>query len=99
LIDLSCLSSGRFAKTLHYGYHTGSELKAAQKPGVETIVAIPAIPSSSNAPNPAYNVSEFTYSPTDNFYFYGFMKHFKKEVLHLLKMFIFDKNFKLMVVF
>jgi hypothetical protein len=31
------------------GYHTGSELKTAQNLGVETIVAIPSQPSTSQA--------------------------------------------------
>lgn len=43
------------------GYHTGSELKTAQLLGVETIVAIPALPSSSHAPDSAYNLSEFKF--------------------------------------
>lgn len=50
------------------GYHTGSELKIAQKLGVETVVAIPALPSSSHAPNPAYNVSEFLYNKENHTY-------------------------------
>ncbi len=50
------------------GYHTGREIKIAQELGVETIVAIPALPSSSNAPDTAYNLSEFKYNKTQNTY-------------------------------
>jgi transposase len=50
------------------GYHTGSELKIAQQLGIETIVAIPALPSSSQAPNPAYNVSKFLYNKENHTY-------------------------------
>jgi len=44
------------------GYHTGSELKTAQDLGIETIVAIPETPGSCNAPDTAYNLSEFKFS-------------------------------------
>ena len=43
-------------------------MKIAQDLGIETIVAIPDIPSSSHAPNPAYNVSEFNYDPQADMY-------------------------------
>jgi hypothetical protein len=43
-------------------------LKTAQLLGVETIVAIPDIPSSSFAPDANYNVSEFRYNPVDDSY-------------------------------
>lgn len=50
------------------GYHTGSELKTAQELGVETIVDIPAIPSSSQAPDSNYNVANFHYDKEKNTY-------------------------------
>jgi hypothetical protein len=50
------------------GYHTGSELKTVQLLGVETIVAIPDIPSLGYAPNSDYNVSEFRYNPVNDSY-------------------------------
>jgi transposase len=43
------------------GYHTGSELKTAQELGVETIVAIPDVPSTSQAPDHDYNYENFKY--------------------------------------
>lgn len=44
------------------GYHTGSEFKTADDLGIKTLVAIPAIGRSSQAPNPEYNVENFTYN-------------------------------------
>ncbi len=64
----SILGKSGFAMLYDKGYHTGSELRIAQELGVETIVAIPDIPSSSHAPNPAYNVSEFSYDSLMNTY-------------------------------
>jgi hypothetical protein len=50
------------------GYHTGSELKAAQDLGVETIVAIPGVPSTSQAPNHEYNYEYFRYDTQTDTY-------------------------------
>ena len=50
------------------GYHTGSEFKIASDLGIKAIVAIPGLPSSSHAPHPDYNVSEFKYiKETDSY--------------------------------
>ena len=62
------LGHTKFTALLDKGYHTGSELKAAQQMGITTIVAIPDIPSASMAPDPAYNVSNFTYHPRKHCY-------------------------------
>jgi transposase len=62
------LGHSKFTALLDKGYHTGSELKAAQDMGITTIVAIPDISSSSMAPDPAYNVLEFTYHPRKHCY-------------------------------
>jgi len=48
--------------------HTGSELKTAQDLGVETIVAIPGVPSTSQAPNHDYNYEHFIYDETTDTY-------------------------------
>lgn len=63
--ERACAELGRSNFTLlaDKGYHTGSELKAAQEMGIETIVAIPDVSSASMAPDPAYNVSGFRYHP------------------------------------
>ncbi|MGI9526328.1 MAG: IS1182 family transposase [Weeksellaceae bacterium] len=50
------------------GYHTGSEFCTAERIGINTLVAIPAIGRNSQAPNPDYNVENFTYDPhTDSY--------------------------------
>jgi len=64
----SILGTNEFTVLYDKGFHTGSELKIAQDLGVETIVAIPAVPSSSQAPDPAYNVTEFVYNHEHNHY-------------------------------
>jgi transposase len=50
------------------GYHTGSEFTKAEETEVEVLVAIPAIPSASQAPDPRYNKSEFTYNEKEDTY-------------------------------
>ena len=50
------------------GFHTGSELKTAQDLGVETIVAIPGVPSTSQAPNPLFNHEFFRSNREDDTY-------------------------------
>lgn len=62
------LNTTKFTALFDKGYHTGSELSAAQQLGVTTLVAIPDISSASMAPDPAYNVSEFKYHPRKRSY-------------------------------
>jgi transposase len=50
------------------GYHTGSEFYTAEQLGINTLVAIPAIGRSSQAPNPNYNVEHFTYNKENDTY-------------------------------
>lgn len=50
------------------GYHTGSEFYTAENLGIKTLVAIPAISRSSQAPNPNYNVEHFTYNKESDTY-------------------------------
>ncbi len=57
----SILRTNEFTVLYDKGYHTGSELKTAQDLGVETIVAIPSLPSTSQAPNHDYNSEHFIY--------------------------------------
>jgi transposase len=57
----SILGTNEFTVLYDKGYHTGSELKTAQDLGVETIVAIPSLPSTSQAPNHEYNSEHFIY--------------------------------------
>lgn len=64
----SILRTNEFTALYDKGYHTGSELKTAQDLGVETIVAIPALPSTSQAPNHDYNYEHFRYDETEDTY-------------------------------
>jgi len=57
-----------FTAVFDKGYHTGSEFKKADELGVDVVVAIPDIPSSSMAPDPAYNVANFVYKAEENVY-------------------------------
>jgi hypothetical protein len=64
----SILRTNEFTALYDKGFHTGSELKTAQDLGVETIVAIPGVPSTSQAPNHDYNVEHFSYDHQNDTY-------------------------------
>ena len=64
----SILHTNEFTALYDKGYHTGSELDRAERLGIQTIVAIPGIPRSSQAPDPDYNVAHFEYSFDSNSY-------------------------------
>jgi len=64
----SILRTNEFTALYDKGFHTGSELKTAQDLGVETIVAIPGVPSTSQAPNPMFNYEFFKYNREDDTY-------------------------------
>jgi len=64
----SILRTNEFTALFDKGYHTGSELKTAQNLGIETIVAIPGIPSTSQAPNHEYNYEYFRYDTLTDTY-------------------------------
>jgi len=64
----SILRTNDFTALYDKGYHTGSEFDIADVLGVEVMVAIPAIPHSSKAPDPAYNVENFIYNEKENTY-------------------------------
>jgi transposase len=64
----SILGTSDFTVLYDKGFHTGSELKTAQDLGVETIVAIPDVPSTSQAPNPLFNYEFFRYNKEDDTY-------------------------------
>jgi len=57
----SILSTNDFTVLYDKGFHTGSELKTAHELGVETIVAVPGVPSTSQAPDHGYNYEHFRY--------------------------------------
>jgi transposase len=60
------LRSTQFTGLYDKGYHTGSEFKIADDLGIEVMVAIPGV--ASQAPDPAYNVSNFTYNKKEDYY-------------------------------
>jgi len=62
------LQSARFTALYDKGYHTGSEFYTAEKLGIKTLVAIPAIGRASQAPNPRYNAENFRYHPESDTY-------------------------------
>jgi hypothetical protein len=64
----SILRTSEFTALYDKGYHTGSELKTAQDLGIETIVAIPDIPATSQAPDHNYNYENFRYDPLADTY-------------------------------
>jgi transposase len=64
----SILRTNEFTALYDKGYHTGSELKTAQYLGIETIVAIPSIPATSQAPDSAFNYENFIYDPGSDTY-------------------------------
>jgi len=64
----SILGANEFTVLYDKGFHTGSELKIAQDLGIETIVAIPGVPSTSQAPNHEYNYEHFMYNETADTY-------------------------------
>jgi transposase len=64
----SILRTNDFTVLYDKGFHTGSELKTAQELGVETIVAIPSVPTTRQAPDHAYNYEHFKYNRQDDTY-------------------------------
>ena len=62
------LRNNEFTALYDKGYHTGSEFDIANNLGIKVMVAIPAKPHSSQAPDPAYNVENFYYNETENTY-------------------------------
>ncbi|MCJ7694356.1 MAG: IS1182 family transposase [Anaerolineaceae bacterium] len=64
----SILHTNEFTALYDKGYHTGSEFDMADKLGINVMVAIPGKSTSSQAPDPAYNVENFIYNEKDNTY-------------------------------
>lgn len=58
------LGHNEFTALFDKGYHTGTEFVKADKLGVEVLVAVPELPSSSMAPHPDYNLDKFVYNET-----------------------------------
>lgn len=62
----SILHTNNFTALYDKGYHTGTEFKLADDLGIEVMVAIPGL--ASQAPDPAYNVENFSYFEQDDYY-------------------------------
>ena len=62
------LGTNHFTALYDKGYHTGSEFDMADQLGIEVMVAIPARPKSSHAPDPAYDMENFAYNPQTDTY-------------------------------
>jgi len=62
------LGSSEFIELADKGYHTGEEIRKCHEAGIETLIAIPKIPISSQAPDPAYNQDKFHYDKENDFY-------------------------------
>lgn len=62
----SILQTNEFTTLYDKGYHTGSEFKIADDLGINVMVAIPGV--AAQAPNPLYNVENFTYNAEDDLY-------------------------------
>lgn len=60
------LRSNDFTSLYDKGYHTGSEFKIADELGINVMVAIPTV--ATNAPNPEYNVENFTFDKIKDCY-------------------------------
>ncbi|MFH1160168.1 MAG: hypothetical protein V1733_04385 [bacterium] len=56
----SILGHNEFTELADKGYHTGEEIRKCHEAGIETLVAIPKTPVSSQAPDPAYNQDKFS---------------------------------------
>jgi len=64
----SIVRHNRFSMLFDKGYHSGIELTKVQLLGIETHVAFPSIPKTSQAPNPNYNVENFAYDHLSDSY-------------------------------
>lgn len=62
----SILRTNEFTALYDKGYHTGTEFKLANDLGIEVMVAIPTV--ASQAPDPAYNVENFSYFEYGDYY-------------------------------
>jgi len=62
------LGTNNFTALYDKGYHTGSEFDIADKLGIEVMVAIPARPKSSHAPDSDYDMENFQYNEQSDTY-------------------------------
>ena len=62
------LGNDEFFELADKGFHTGEEIRKCHEAGVETLVAIPKKPVSSQAPDPTFNQDKFQYDKENDFY-------------------------------
>jgi len=62
------LGNDEFFELADKGFHTGEEIRKCHEAGVETLVAIPKKPVSSQAPDPNFNQDKFQYDKENDFY-------------------------------
>ena len=62
------IGHNNFTSLYDKGYHTGTEFAKVAKLGVDVMVAIPAIPKSSQAPDPAFNLEHFKFDAQKHTY-------------------------------
>jgi hypothetical protein len=62
------LGNTEFIELADKGYHTGEEIRKCHEAGIETLVAIPKTPVSSQAPDPAFNQDKFFYDKENDSY-------------------------------
>ena len=62
------IGNSEFIELADKGYHTGEEIRKCHEAGIETLVAIPKTPVSSQAPDPAYNQDKFNYNKENDCY-------------------------------
>jgi len=64
----SIIGHNDFSVLSDKGYHTGEEIRRCHEMGIETLVAIPKTPVSSQAPDPAFNQDKFFYDKQNDAY-------------------------------
>ncbi|WP_335967366.1 transposase, partial [Galbibacter sp. PAP.153] len=64
----SILRNNSFTALHDKGFHAGSEFYIADQLGIKTLVTVPAIGRSSQAPNPHYNAEHFVYDKASDSY-------------------------------
>lgn len=64
----SILGTNQISVLYDKGYHTGTEFETAHRLGIDVMVAVPAKPRTSHAPDPAYDAENFTYDAENNTY-------------------------------
>lgn len=65
---IEIIGNNNFIAIYDKGYHSGMEIKKCHDDGIETLVAIPALPSISQAPDRNFNLENFIYNKESDTY-------------------------------